>query len=133
MDETEGVGGPAGGGEVRLGAGNEGTSEQGPVEFEPFGDRVLVKQADEETQAKRGCIEIPEGQKEPPLEGTVLRVGPGRWDRGAMVRPEAEVGDLVVFGRYAGSPIWIDGVEYLLLRDEEILGRRRKQGTENRD
>jgi len=63
MDETEGVGGPAGGGEVRLGAGNEGTSEQGPVEFEPFGDRVLVKQADEETQAKRGCIEIPEGQK----------------------------------------------------------------------
>jgi co-chaperonin GroES (HSP10) len=43
------------------------------------------------------------------------------------------VGDLVVFGRYAGSPIWIDGVEYLLLRDEEILGRRRKQGTENRD
>ena len=94
-------------------------------DFVPFGDRVLVKQdAESEAEAKSGLIEIPESQKEPPLEGLVKAVGDGRWEYGAMVRPEAEVGDHVLFGRYAGTPIWINGEEYLLLRDEEIVGRR---------
>lgn len=97
------------------------------VEFTPFGDRVLVKQdGDGGADDAHGHISIPDSQKEPPLEGTVLRTGAGRWAQGVLEIPEAEEGDRVLFGRYAGTPIWVDGREYLLLRDEEILGRRHR-------
>lgn len=90
--------------------------------FEPFGDRVLVKQ-DAEAEAGKSLIQIPDSQKEPPLEGLVLKVGHGRWEHGSVVHCEAEEGDHVLFGNCAGTPIWIGGEEFLLLRDEEILGR----------
>lgn len=95
------------------------------MDFEPFGDRVLVKQDEVDAGLVRSPISIPENQKEAPLEGVVLVVGSGRWDHGVVVQAEAEKGDRVLFGRYSGTPVWVNGVEYLLLRDEEILGRRK--------
>jgi chaperonin GroES len=92
--------------------------------FEPFGDRVLVRQ-DVVTEAgpQSGRILIPDNQKEQPLEGLVLKAGRGRFEYGVLTLPEARPGDHVLFAKYSGTPIWIDGQEYLLLRDEEIVGR----------
>jgi chaperonin GroES len=93
------------------------------VEFVPYHDRVLVKQ-DEAKEKTSGRIEIPDSQREPPLEGVVLAVGPGRAEMGQFIPVTAQVGEQVVFGKYGGTPITIDGIQYLILRDEEILGRR---------
>lgn len=97
--------------------------EGSKVGFKPFHDRVLVKQAEvDETHA--GKIVIPDSQKEKPLEGLVVAVGPGKVEWGGFVSPACQVGDTVLFGKYAGAEITVDGEEYLLLRDEEVLGRR---------
>lgn len=93
------------------------------VKFVPFHDRVLVKQ-DSISETGTGRIQIPDSQKEPPLEGIVIAVGPGRIEMGQFIPVAADLDQHVVFGKYAGTPIFIDGVEYLILRDEEILGQR---------
>ena len=95
-----------------------------PPAFTPFGDRLLVKQDAGEAEQKGGLIHIPDSQREPPLEGLVLKVGRGRYEYGQLIPTEARPGDHVLFAKYAGTPLWIDGEEYLLLRDEEILGIR---------
>lgn len=95
------------------------------VNFTPFHDRVLVKRQ-EAVRKRIGAIELPDSQSEPPLEGMVVKVGEGGRQFGQLVVPSAQVGDSVLFARFAGVEIEIDGEEYLLLRDEEILGARKR-------
>ena len=96
------------------------------VNFKPFHDRVLVLQAKAD-DGPAGNIVIPDNDREPPLEGRVVAVGPGRVEFGGFVSPSADVGDVVLFAKYAGVDVVVDGVAYLLLRDEELLGRRRQR------
>ncbi len=91
------------------------------MKVKPLQDRVLVKRVDEETKTKGGII-IPDSAKEKPQEGLVVAVGPGKvTDTGTRVNPEVKKGDRILFGKYSGSEIKVDGVEHLILREDDIL------------
>ncbi len=88
----------------------------------PLFDRVLVKRNDEPTRTKSGLF-LPDTAKEKPVEGTVLAAGNGRVaDDGKVTPLTVKVGDRVVFGKYAGTEIKVDGEDRLILREEDILG-----------
>jgi chaperonin GroES len=88
----------------------------------PLRDRVLVRRLEEEEQ-KSGGIIIPDTAKEKPAEGEVVAVGPGKPNDKGAVRPlEVKKGDRVLFGKYSGNEIKIDGVEHIILREDEVLG-----------
>ncbi len=92
------------------------------MNIRPLQDRVLVKRIVEEEKTKGGII-IPDTAKEKPMEGEVIAVGPGRTlDNGQQVSLDVKVGDRVLFGKYAGTEVKIDGVEHLIMREEDILG-----------
>lgn len=87
----------------------------------PTSDRVLLRRLASEERTAGGLF-IPEVAKEKPHRGIVVAVGPGRQlESGVFVTPEVQVGDLVIFGKYAGSDVAIDGVEHVLLRADDIL------------
>ncbi len=91
------------------------------MKVKPLQDRVLVKRVDEETKTKGGII-IPDSAKEKPQEGLVVAVGPGKvTDTGTRVTPEVKKGDRILFGKYSGSEIKVDGVEHLILREDDLL------------
>ena len=88
----------------------------------PLHDRLLVKRLEEKEQVHGGII-IPDTAKEKPQEATVLAVGPGRvTDDGKLQPIEVKVGDTVVFGKYAGTEVKIDGDELLIIREDDVLG-----------
>jgi chaperonin GroES len=87
----------------------------------PLGERVLVRRITE-VETVRGGIIIPDSAKEKPQEGVVVAVGTGRFDKGQHVPMSVKEGDRVLFGKYSGSDIKIDGEEFLILKEEEILG-----------
>lgn len=88
----------------------------------PLGDRLLVKRVKEETETAGGII-IPDSAKEKPIEGKVIAVGNGkRGDDGKPVKLEVKKGDKVLFGKYAGTEVKIEGEEHLILREDDILG-----------
>ena len=90
--------------------------------FRPLGDRVLVKRVEEESKTKGGII-IPDTAKEKPQEGEVLAVGPGARDEsGKRVDPDVKVGDRILFGKWSGTEIKLDGVEYLIMKESDIMG-----------
>jgi len=90
--------------------------------FHPLGDRVLIKRVEEEAKTKGGII-IPDTAKEKPQEGEVIAAGPGaRDDDGKRVEMEVKAGDRILFGKYSGSEIKLDGNEYLIMREDEVLG-----------
>ena len=92
------------------------------MQFRPLGDRVLVRRVDEEEKSRGGII-IPDTAKEKPQEGEVLAVGPGaRNEDGDIVPLDVKVGDRILFGKYAGSEIKVEGEEHLIMREEDILG-----------
>ena len=87
----------------------------------PLHDRVIVKRLPEEEVTKGGII-IPDSAKEKPIQGEVVAVGPGKTlDNGKTVALDVKVGNKVLFGKYAGSEVKLDGVEHLILREDEIL------------
>jgi len=91
------------------------------MKVKPLQDRVLVKRVEEETRTKGGII-IPDTAKEKPQEGIVVAVGPGKIaDNGQRVVPEVKEGDRVLFGKYSGTDIKIEGEEHLILREDDIL------------
>jgi chaperonin GroES len=93
------------------------------IKVRPLNDRVIVKRLETDTQKTAGGIIIPDTAKEKPQEGTVLAVGPGkRDDEGNYRKLDVKEGDHVLFGKYAGTEIKIDGEEYLIMREEDILG-----------
>jgi len=88
----------------------------------PLRDRILVKRVEEEEQ-KVGGIIIPDTAKEKPQQGKVVAVGKGRvTDKGETVPLDVKVGDTVLFGKYAGNEIKLDGEEFLIMREEDVLG-----------
>lgn len=90
--------------------------------FELYDDRVLVKAAAAEEKTKGGII-IPDTAKEKPQKGTVVAVGPGKYaeQTGNLIPINQKVGDLVLYGKYAGTEIAVEGVEYLIMRTSDIL------------
>ena len=88
----------------------------------PLHDRVIVKRVKEEEKTKGGII-IPDTAKEKPIEGEVIAVGNGKVADDGKQRPlDVKKGDRVLFGKYSGNEIKIDGVEHLILREDEVLG-----------
>ncbi|MGA2216108.1 MAG: co-chaperone GroES [Bryobacteraceae bacterium] len=92
------------------------------MNLRPLHDRVLVKRL-EEQETKRGGIIIPDSAKEKPQHAQVVAVGSGKLlEDGQRATPDIQAGDKILFGKYSGSDIRIDGEEYLILREDEILG-----------
>ncbi len=92
------------------------------MNLRPLHDRILVRRL-EEQESMRGGIIIPDSAKEKPQQAEVVAVGNGKLlDDGQRVVPDVKAGDRILFGKYSGSDIKIDGEEYLILREDEILG-----------
>jgi chaperonin GroES len=88
----------------------------------PLGDRILVKRIKEEEKTKGGII-IPDTAKEKPQEGKVVAVGKGKkTDEGKIIALDVKAGDRILFGKYSGSEIKLEGEEHLILREDDILG-----------
>ncbi len=92
------------------------------VNVTPLHDRVLIKRI-EEKESVRGGIIIPDTAKEKPQEGEVIAVGAGKIEKGQRVPMDVKAGDRILFGKYSGTDIKIEEVEYLILREEEILAK----------
>ncbi|MEO6758625.1 MAG: co-chaperone GroES [Saprospiraceae bacterium] len=91
------------------------------MNIRPLYDRIVVKRLEEKEQVQ-GSIIIPDTAKEKPQEGEVVAVGKGkRTDKGELVALELEVGNKILFGKYSGSDIKVDGNEYLIMREDEVL------------
>ncbi len=92
------------------------------MKIRPLHDRIIVKRIEEEEKTKGGII-IPDSAKEKPIEGQVVAVGPGKvLENGTKVAPEVKAGDRVLFGKYSGTEVKIDGVEHLIMREDDIMG-----------
>ena len=92
------------------------------MKVKPLYDRILVKRI-EQDEVKKGGIIIPDTAKEKPLEAEVIAVGQGKYDdNGKRIAPEVKKGDRVLIGKYAGTEIKIEGTEYLIVREDEVLG-----------
>src|SRR5512136_1270872 len=92
------------------------------MQVRPLRDRILVKRIDEKEVVKGGII-IPDTAKEKPMEGQVVAVGNGKiLDNGQHVALDVKVGDRILFGKYSGTEIKIDEEEYLIMREDEVLG-----------
>ncbi len=91
------------------------------MKVKPLNDRVLVQRT-EEMQVTKGGIFIPDTAKEKPIEGKIVAVGPGKMsDSGNRMAPAVKAGDRVLFGKYAGTEIKVEGEDYLMMREEDIL------------
>ncbi len=90
------------------------------VKVNPLADRVVVK-ALEESEQMRGGLYIPDTAKEKPQQGEVIAVGPGRFEKTERVPMEVKVGDKVLYGKYSGTEVTIDGEQYLILRESDVL------------
>jgi chaperonin GroES len=90
--------------------------------FRPLGDRVLVRRVEEETKTKGGII-IPDTAKEKPQEGEVIAVGPGARDDSGKVQPlDLKTGDRILFGKWSGSEIKLEGEDLLIMKESDVLG-----------
>ena len=90
--------------------------------FRPLGDRVLVKRVEEEEKTRGGII-IPDTAKEKPMQGEIIAVGPGARDEsGKLVPLDVRKGDKVLFGKWSGTEVKIDGEELLIMKESDILG-----------
>ncbi len=92
------------------------------MNIRPLQDRIIVKRLAEEQKTKGGII-IPDTAKEKPIEGKVIAVGRGKVaDDGKLIKLEVKAGDKVLFNKYGGTEVKIDGEEYLIMREDDILG-----------
>jgi chaperonin GroES len=92
------------------------------MKIRPLGDRILVKRIKEEDKTKGGIF-IPDTAKEKPQEGRIVAVGKGKMtEAGTLVAPEVKAGDTILFGKYSGSEVKVDGEEHMIMREEDVLG-----------
>lgn len=92
------------------------------MSVKPLEDRILIKPTDPETKTDSG-IYLPESAKEKPIQGKVVALGPGKLlDSGERVKPSVKKGDIVVFGKYAGTEVEIKSVTHMIMRESELLG-----------
>ena len=90
------------------------------LKIHPLEDRVVIAPADE-AESMRGGLYIPDTAKEKPTQGEVIAVGPGRFEKGARVPMEVKVGDQVIYGKYSGTEVKLDGTEYLVVKEDDIF------------
>ncbi|MBX6395077.1 MAG: co-chaperone GroES [Alicyclobacillaceae bacterium] len=88
--------------------------------IKPLADRVVIRPVEREEKTASGIV-LPDTAKEKPQEGEVVAVGPGRYEDGRRIEIDVKVGDRVIFSKYAGTEVKYDGVEYLILRESDIL------------
>ena len=92
------------------------------MKFRPLHDRVVVKRVEEDTKTKGGII-IPDTAQEKPMQGEVIAVGPGGRDEAGKLTPiDLKVGDKVLFGKWSGTEVKIDGVELLIMKESDVMG-----------
>jgi chaperonin GroES len=91
------------------------------LKVRPLHDRVIVKRIEEEEKTKGGII-IPDTAKEKPQEGRVVAVGAGKYEDGKVIPLDVKAGDKILFGKYSGAEIKLDGDDHLIMREEDILG-----------
>lgn len=91
------------------------------TKIRPLHDRVIVKRIGEEEKTKGGII-IPDTAKEKPQEGRVVAVGPGKQEDGKLIPLDVKAGDKILFGKYSGTEIKLNGEEHLIMREDDILG-----------
>ncbi|MDR3211050.1 MAG: co-chaperone GroES [Planctomycetota bacterium] len=97
--------------------------EKSSLKLRPLDDRIVVKRLEAEEKTSGGII-LPDNAKEKPQKGEVIAVGPGKLlDSGKRATPDVAAGDLVLFGKYSGSEIKVDGTEYLIMRENDILAK----------
>jgi chaperonin GroES len=93
------------------------------MKIRPLYDRIVVKRVESEAEKTHGGLYIPDSAKEKPQEGEVVAVGKGkRLEDGKVVPLDVQAGDRILFGKYSGSEIKLDGEEYLIMREDEVLG-----------
>lgn len=91
------------------------------LKLKPLADRVVIKPMEAEEKTKGGII-LPDTAKEKPIEGTIVAVGPGKVaDDGKLVKPEVKEGDKVLYGKYSGTEVTVDGDDYLIMRESDIF------------
>jgi chaperonin GroES len=91
------------------------------INLKPLADRVLIKPMEAEEKTKGGII-LPDTAKEKPIEGTIVAVGPGKVaEDGKMVKMEVKSGDKVLYGKYSGTEVTVEGEEYLIMRESDIF------------
>jgi chaperonin GroES len=95
------------------------------VTVTPLHDRILVKRIEEKETVKGGII-VPDTAKEKPQEGEIIAVGAGKLHEGKRIPLDVEVGDRILFGKYSGTEIKIEDEEYLILREDDVLGKMTK-------
>jgi chaperonin GroES len=95
------------------------------IELKPLHDRIVVKRIEQKETLKGGII-VPDTAKEKPQEGEVIAVGAGKLHEGKRIPLDVEVGDRVLFGKYSGTEIKIEDEDYLILREDEVLGKLAK-------
>ena len=92
------------------------------MKFRPLHDRVVVRRIEEDTKTKGGII-IPDTAQEKPMQGEVIAVGPGgRNESGKLIPIDVKVGETILFGKWSGNEVKIDGVEYLIMKESDIMG-----------
>lgn len=92
------------------------------MKLRPLQDRIIVQRVEEESKTKGGII-IPDSAKEKPAEGVVVSVGKGKVaDDGKLIPMEVQSGDRILFGKYAGTEVKVEGEEYLIMREDDVLG-----------
>ena len=92
------------------------------MKFRPLHDRVVVRRLEEDTKTAGGII-IPDTAKEKPMQGEVIAVGPGaRNEKGEVVPPDVKAGDRVLFGKWSGTEVKLDGEELLIMKESDIMG-----------
>ena len=92
------------------------------MKFRPLHDRVVLKRVEEDTKTKGGII-IPETAQEKPMQGEIIAVGPGARDEsGKIVALDVKKGDRILFGKWSGTEVKIDGTEYLIMKESDIMG-----------
>jgi chaperonin GroES len=96
------------------------TKSAAAVKVSPLADRVVVKPL-EESEQMRGGLYIPDTAKEKPQQGEIVAVGPGRYEKDKRVPMELKVGDKVLYGKYSGTEVTLDGEQYLILKESDVL------------
>ena len=96
-------------------------AKKSKINIQPLADRVLVKRLEDDEEQKVGGIIIPDTAKEKPQEAEVVAVGPGQLDGGKRIALEVKAGDKVLIGKYSGTEVKVDGDDYLIMREDDIL------------
>ena len=98
------------------------TKTKATTKIQPLSDRVVVRPL-EEAEQMRGGLYIPDTAKEKPIQGEVIAVGPGRTEKGEKVPMELKVGDRVVYGKYSGTQVELDGEEIILIKEADVIAK----------